>query len=232
MVTVIYKKQLKWFTQKLLELRALEDGYGSSVIFKPTFIIENDTVIGFNTAERSPKEYTIRMLKEIKHTLIKSKNISAEELSELSWIELENGNIEIDGYSTELLRKFFKEFFNETPTSLFGEGRNDEERQVLTYCENITNVTISGNTRAVFNCLRNNFNKDTSFEELNTAIRATRNLLMGPITVTNTHITETERAAVRSAVNDLTSRLKSATGYTNYPEIIESIRGIGYKMVI
>ena len=71
-----------------------------------------------------------------------------------------------------------------------------------------------------------------SFDELSEAIRNRSNLLrpLAPLRQTR-EATETEKGAVRSAIDEVRKKLKSATGYVNFTEIIASDRGKGYKMI-
>jgi len=116
--------------------------------------------------------------------------------------------------------------------SLFGERKNERNEIVLSYCKKNTKVSISGNELAVFRRLLKKVGETMSFDELSEAIRNRSNLLrpLAPLRQTR-EATETEKGAVRSAIDEVRKKLKSATGYVNFTEIIASDRGKGYKMI-
>ena len=230
MVTEIYSQQLKWFTQELIRMRVREiDGYHAPIDFNPD-LITNCASISFDTVNKTPQEHTIRMLIEIRGFLNRTTKLTPP--YELFWTVLKNKHIKIAGYTTELLRIFLKEFLEES-LSLFAEGQDNEGRPILTYCEQHTIIPITGNELAVFRCLLRKFGQDVSFEELSGAIRSRENILHGTLAHRELkRATEKERETVQSAVNIVRKKLKMATGDANYPEIIENVRGVGYKMII
>lgn len=232
MVTELFDEQLKWFARKLIEIRVRDiDGYHTPIDLDPAIIMDCTTT-GFNTADKPPKDHAIHMLTEIRGEITKMALATPVELSLLSFKILENGHIEIAGFTTELLRIYFEKAFGES-SCLFGEGQDNESKTILTYCERDTNITIRGKELAVFRCLLRNFNKDVSFEELFGAIRVQENLMLGrPDRQESRLATETEKTTVRSAVNEVEKKLKKATEYRVFPEIIKSVWGIGYKLKI
>ncbi len=226
MVTEIFSEQLKWFTRQLIEMRVHEvDGFHTSIDFDPALITNSPT--DFDTARKTPQWLVIHMLTEIKGVVLK---IRPETNPEPSWTLSENGHVEISGYTTELLKMYFEKTFDES-SCLFGEEQNHEGSTVLTYLGLPTEISFRGNELAVFRCLKRKFGKDTSFEELYEAIRNVRDFGQGRPNQRE-GVTKRQITAVQSAVNEVKEKLKMATGYTEFPEIIESVRGIGYKMII
>ncbi len=223
-----YNEQLKWFTQKLREIRRSQEGFDSSIDFDPALISTCVTPC-FDSINRTPEECVTQMLREIRGFLKKEKLITIDEAKELFWTKKGNGNIEIEGFTTELLNKFFEKKFGESPC-LFREGRSAENKIILNFNGENTNVLIRGNSLAVFRCLLENFNKDVTYEELFDAIRVMKTLTQGqPSTHT---VTEAEKRKVHSAVGELKEKLDEATGFRGYSEIIENVRGEGYRMVM
>ena len=114
------------------------------------------------------------------------------------------------------------------------EGKNEKHKIVLVYIEQPTDITLGRKELAVFQCLLRNFNKDMSYWELFSSIRNQENLIRGESFPREESrlANAKEKETVRSAVNALEEKLKKATGYNNYPEIVQNIRGVGYKMII
>jgi len=84
MVTEIFNDQLKWFTEKLLELRACEDGFHTNIDFDPSNIT-NSAVPSFDTTSKTPQVHITRMLTEIRGALLKKGVTSPVELLENIW---------------------------------------------------------------------------------------------------------------------------------------------------
>ena len=230
MVSQSLSEQLKWFTRKLIEIRVREiDGYHAPIVFDPA-VIRNCVTPSFDTANTEPKEHIIRMLNEIRGEIVKRK-LAAK--LDMSFKTTSNRHIEIDGYTTELLRIYFEEYFEES-SSFFKEGKNEKHKIVLVYIEQPTDITLGRKELAVFQCLLRNFNKDMSYWELFSSIRNQENLIRGESFPREESrlANAKEKETVRSAVNALEEKLKKATGYNNYPEIVQNIRGVGYKMII
>jgi len=228
MVSEILLEQLKWFTRKLIEKRIREiDGYHAPIDFDLAIITAN-TNPAFD-AHRTPEQHVTRMLGEIRGALVRSSGVPP---TELTW-ETSNGHAEIRGYTTELLRKYDVEAFGGSK-SLFGEGRDGNNHTVLTYCEQPTTIQIRGNELTVFRRLLRGFGEVVSFEELHDAIENMHRLGQPEPLHHREQRTanETQKGAVRSAVDKVREKLKTATGYAVYPKVIKSERGKGYKMII
>jgi len=225
-----FEGQLKWFTKKLIEIRVREiKGYHLSIDFDLT-TIRNCTIVDFSDNAESPKESVINMLTEIKGNLLR---MLPQTRPEPSWTVMRNGHIKIEGFTTDLLRLYFKNIFPGESICLFRTSKNRDDETIIIYSEQVTDICLTKNESAIFRCLFNKFDEDVTFLELFEAIKATRNLLSNqrPLRSSDT-ITETGKAAVTSAVDELRDKLKGATGFKSFPEIIQNIRGIGYKMII
>lgn len=231
MVKEIYGEQLKWFTRKLIEIRLgpETDGYHAPIDFDPN-IITDSTAPNFDIINRTPYEHIVHMLAEIKGNLLENK---PDIRPEPSWTTLENNHVEITGYTTELLKTYLKNAFGES-FRLFGEGRDERNRVVLTYSGQNTIILITGNELSVFRCLLRNFGEVVTFEELSGEIMARQDFIRArPLLGRESRsTTEEEKEPVRSAVNEVREKLKRAAGSKVFPEIIESVWKIGYKMVI
>ena len=157
MVSEILLEQLKWFTRKLIEKRVREiDGYHAPIDFDLSIITAN-TNPTFD-AHQTPEQHAIRMLREIRGTLVRGNDIPP---TELTW-ETNDGHVEIRGYTTALLRKYFVEYLG-GPRSLFGEGRGENNSTVLTYCEKNTATPAGGNELAILRRLLKKWGGVVSF---------------------------------------------------------------------
>ncbi len=228
MVSEILLAQLKWFTRKLIEKRIREiDGRHTPIDFDLA-IITGNTNPAFDT-NRTPEWHVIRMLEEIRGALVRSQAALPTELV----CEGKDGHVEIRGYTTELLKKYLIDELG-GPQSQFGEGRDENKHIILTYYEQPTTIQIRGNELAVFRHLLRGWGEVVSFEELHSAIENMHNLgQTAPLHHREQRTpTESQREAVRSAVNEVREKLKTATGHTEYPELIKSEHGVGYKMIL
>lgn len=231
MVSENYNAQLKWFAEELIKIRTslATDGYNEPIDFDPALVM-NCTNPDFNTAGRPPEQHVERMLKAIRAVLISGKEVLHP--AELKWRVLENGHIEIDGFTTRLLRSYLKDTFGEV-FILFGEAQDERERAILTYLGEHTDILLSGKQLAVFRCLRRNFEEVVTLEELHEAIRSQSNINRGQsLRGADASINDTEKASVHSAVATLKTKFKEAADPTIYQENIESTYGGGYTMII
>ena len=183
-MTEDFKEQTKWFTRKLIEVRNREvDGYHLPINFDLS-LITSCTVPDFDIIGKTPKDHIVRMLTEIRGMLIKNGSAIP---TELHFRELDNRYIEISGYTTELLKIYFKKIFGESPC-LFGEGLDDENKVVITYCDKKTDIPIVRNELTVFRCLLKKFDEEVLFTEFFEALNSMRRLLRSPSQSAQKHI--------------------------------------------
>jgi len=222
MVTENFNSQLKWFTRTLIEMRARKvEGYHTPIDFDLA-LITNCPTASFDTANKTPEWHAVHMLKEIKGFLVKTKKL--EFPAELFWAVSANDHIEIDGYTTELLKIFLKEFLDES-ACLFGEEQDNEGRAILAYCGQHTSIHISGTETVVFRCLKETEGM-VPYEKFYEALNKHRRLLGPPQSA------EKQKTSLQSAINVLEKKLKKAAGYSSNVEIIKNNRKEGYKITI
>lgn len=225
-----FLEQQRWFTRKLIEKRWRQQGFHTSINFDPNFITECDTQ-PFDTTHKTVIDHCSEILTEIRGELVST---GAALPTELSFDAVNNDRIVARGYTTALLKKYLVETLNASG-SLFGEGRNERRGSILTYCGQDTDIFIRGNELTVLRCLLGKPGKDISFSEMAEAVRNRRNLVQEQSQIPRRgqgQATEAEKTTIRSAINELKEKLKRTTNYEDSPEIIESVRGTGYKIVI
>lgn len=215
------KKQTIWFAKKIIEIRHRTDGFYSPTVFD-LGLINAGGIVEFSV-EKTPLGHVKRMFGEIRGEIIK---IHPSYMSEI-FIKEEGGNVEINGLTSDFIREFLRKKYLKESFSLFGEKIREDGKTVLTYLGKNSEETIIGKELAVFRCLLKKKGEVALFSEFYEAFNSIERLI---------HSTPPTKAkqkeSVQSAKNSLESKLKKATGFDDYPEIIVNVRGDGYKMNI
>jgi hypothetical protein len=220
--------QTEWLANKLLHIRYEIDGRHSPYTFDAN-LPENYTEEPFEEEIHTDKiMLTIRLLLEIIGDI---KEITKDEV--ITYQNNNDGTFVFQNLTSKLLRLYIRKKYNKTP-SLFKEARDHKNRNVLTYLNKPTEITLGKNELAVFRLLFKNHDSFVSYVDLNQAIKSAR------VVVDRRHIpthrdtdimNAKEMASIHSAVKALRVKMKRATGSETYAEIIASETNVGYKMI-